>query len=115
MVLKGYVYANDGLTISMKAMHTQMAMLNVHTDNIANYAVPGYQKKEPVVTSFAEYLGPNAEDAATNTDIGRLRRTGQPLDLSLNSKGYFQRLSATATLVLCLLAQALTSREFRSR
>lgn len=100
MVLKGYVYANDGLTISMKAMHTQMAMLNVHTDNIANYAVPGYQKKEPVVTSFAEYLGPNAVDAATNTDIGRLRRSGLPLDLALNSKGYFQRLNATGGIDL---------------
>src|SRR5262249_48698045 len=100
MVLRGSVYANDGLTISMKAMHTQMAMLNVHTDNIANYAVPGYQKKEAVVTSFAEYLGPNAVDAATNTEIGRLRRSGEPLDLALGSKGYFQRLSATGAIDL---------------
>lgn len=100
MLLRGYAYANDGLTISMKAMHTQMAMLNVHTDNIASYAVPGYQKKEAVVTSFAEYLGPNAVDAATNTEIGRLRRSGEPLDLALNSKGYFQRLSATGAIDL---------------
>lgn len=100
MVLRGYVYANDGLTISVKAMHTQMAVLGAHTDNIANYAVPGYQKKEAVVTSFAEYLGPNAVDTATNTDIGRLRRSGQPLDFALNNKGYFQRLGATGGIDL---------------
>lgn len=94
MVLKGYVYANDGLTISMKAMHTQMSLLNVHTDNIANYGVPGYQKKNPVITSFAEYLGPNAVDSATSTEIGRLRQSGQPLDAALNSQGYFQKLNA---------------------
>lgn len=94
MVLRGYVYANDGLTISTKAMHTNMAILNIHTDNIANFGVPGYQKKDPVVTSFAEFIGPNAVDAATNTEIGRLRRSGQPLDVALNTKGYFQKLNA---------------------
>jgi flagellar basal-body rod protein FlgF len=93
MVLRGYAYANDGLTISVKAMHTQMSVLNVHTDNIANYAIPGYQRKEPVVTSFVEFLGPNAVDSATNTDIGRLRRSGNPLDAALATKGYFQRIN----------------------
>lgn len=100
MELKGYAYANDGLTISMKAMHTQMSVLNVHTDNIASYAVPGYQRKEPVVTSFVEFLGPNAVDQATNTEIGRLRRSGNPLDLALGSKGYFQRLNSQGTVEL---------------
>ena len=94
MVLKGYVYANDGLTISVKAMHTQMAVLNIHTDNIACYATPGYHKKEPVITSFAEYLGPNGVEAATSTEIGRIRRSGYPLDVALGTKGYFQKLNA---------------------
>lgn len=92
-MLKGYVYADDGMTISMRALHTQMAVLNIHTDNIASYAVPGYQKKEPVITSFAEYLGPHAVDTATNTEIGRLRKSGMPLDTALASPGYFQRLN----------------------
>jgi flagellar basal-body rod protein FlgF len=94
MVLKGYVYANDGLSISVKAMHTQMAVLNIHTDNIAFYATPGYHKKEPVITSFAEYLGPNSVETATSTEIGRIRRSGYPLDVALNTKGYFQKLNA---------------------
>ncbi|WP_373532228.1 flagellar basal body rod C-terminal domain-containing protein [Vampirovibrio sp.] len=94
MELQGYVYANDGMTISIKAMHTQMSMLNVHTDNIASYGVPGYQKKSPVITSFAEILGPNSLDEATSTEIGRLRRSGNPLDIALNTPGYFQKLNA---------------------
>jgi len=100
MVLRGYAYANDGLTISLKGMHTQMSVLNVHTDNIANYAIPGYQRKEPVVTSFVEFLGPNAVDQATNTEIGRLRRSGNPLDMALASKGYFQRINAQGAVEL---------------
>lgn len=94
MVLKGYVYDSDGLTISIKAMHTQMALLNVHTDNIANFGIPGYQKKNAVVTSFAEYLGPNAVQPMTDTEIGRIRKSGNPLDCALNNKGYFQKINA---------------------
>lgn len=100
MVLRGYVYAGDGLTLSIKAMHTQMAVLNVHTDNIANFGVPGYQKKEAVITSFAEYLGPNAVQSATNTEIGRIRKSGNPMDLALNTKGYFQKLNAMGGIEL---------------
>lgn len=100
MVLRGYVYANDGLTISVKSMHTQLALLNIHTDNIANFGIPGYQKKEAVVTSFAEFLGPNAVDTATNTEIGRLRKSGNPLDLALNTHGYFQKVNAQGAVEL---------------
>ena len=100
MGLRGYVYANDGVTISVKAMHTQMSLMNIYSNNIANYAVPGYQRKQAVVTSFVEYLGPNAVDTATNTDIGRIRRTGLPMDLALASHGYFQRLNPSGTVEL---------------
>ena len=100
MMLQGYAYADDGLTISIKSMHTQMAMLNVHTDNIANFGIPGYQKKKAVATSFAEYLGPNAVDSVTDTEIGRIRRSGNPLDLALNTKGYFQKLNASGSVEL---------------
>lgn len=98
--LRGYVYANDGLTISTKAMHTEMQLINTHTDNIANFGVPGYQRKKSVVTSFAEYFGPNAVDTVADTSIGRLRRSDYPLDLALNTQGYFQRLGAGGTIEL---------------
>ena len=90
----GIVYAGDGMTISTKAMHTQLAMVNIHTDNISNFGIPGYQKKDAVVTSFAEYLGPNAVQTVTSTEIGRLRKSGAPLDCVLATKGYFQKINA---------------------
>jgi flagellar basal body rod protein FlgG len=93
--IRGYLdYNGDGLTVSTKAMNTQITLLNVHTDNIANFGIPGYQRKEPVVTSFVEFLGPNAVEKATNTEIGRMRKSGNPLDLALNNKGYFQKMNA---------------------
>src|SRR5262245_32289794 len=98
--LRGYVYANDGLTLSTKAMHTQMQLINTHTDNIANFGIPGYQRKRSVVTSFAEHFGPNAVDTVTDTTIGRLRLSNYPLDLALNTPGYFQRLGAGGTVEL---------------
>ena len=101
MVLQGQVnYTGDGLTISTRAMVTQLAVVNVHTDNISNFGVPGYQRKDPVVTSFAEYLGPNAIDKATSTEIGRIRQSGNPLDFALNTKGYFQKMNAAGGVEL---------------
>jgi len=92
MVLRGYIYDNDGMTISMKGMHTDVSILNMHTDNIANFGIPGYQRRKPVITTFAEYLGPDGVDPVVDTTIGRLRRSGRPLDVALSTKGYFQRL-----------------------
>lgn len=101
MVLRGHISADgDGLSISVRAMMTQLAIYNVHTDNIANFGIPGYQRKDPIVTSFAEYLGPNAVDKKTSTEIGRIRQSGNPMDLALNTKGYFQFLNATGGIDL---------------
>jgi flagellar basal-body rod protein FlgF len=97
-ILRGHLYADDGLTSSIKGMHTNMMLMNTHTDNIANFGVPGYQQKQAVVTSFAEFIGPNAVDQVVNTDIGRLRLSEQPLDVALNTKGYFQRLTNDGTI-----------------
>ncbi|MEM0952044.1 MAG: hypothetical protein AAGI66_07890 [Cyanobacteria bacterium P01_H01_bin.74] len=97
-MLTGYLYADDGLTVSIQGMQTQMKILETHTDNINGYAIPGYQKKESVVSRFAEYMGPYAVSQVTNTEIGRLRQSGNPLDLALNNQGYFQRLGLSGTV-----------------
>lgn len=94
MTIRGHIsLQGDGMGISIRSMMTQMSILNIHTDNIANYAVPGYQRKDPVITSFAEYLGPDAVDKATSTEVGRVRNSGYPLDFALNTEGYFQKLN----------------------
>jgi flagellar basal-body rod protein FlgF len=101
MQLTGHLtYQGDGMGISTKAMMTQMTVLKSHTDNIANFGVPGYQRKEAVITSFAEHLGPNAVDQVTSDEIGRLRRSGNPMDFAINNKGYFQRLMPSGEVEL---------------
>lgn len=100
-MLQGYVSnQGDGLTVSIKGMLTPVTVLNIHTDNIANFGVPGYQRKDPVLTSFVEYLGPNAVDKVTSTEIGRIRRSGNPLDMALNTHGYFQILNPDGQIEL---------------
>lgn len=101
MQIQGHItYQGDGLGLSTKAMLAQMTLLNVHTDNIANFGVPGYQRKDPVITSFAELLGPEGIEKVTSTEIGRIRKSGNPLDTALNTKGYYQKLNAAGGVEL---------------
>jgi flagellar basal body rod protein FlgG len=101
MVLEGRLtYQDDGMTVSTRAMVTQIERYKIHTDNVANFGVPGYQGKKEVVTSFVEYLGPDAVDKVTNSEIGRLRLSANPLDFALNSQGYFQRVNASGGIEL---------------
>ncbi len=87
-------YQGDGMSIALRAMNATVHRMEIHTDNIAHFGLPGYQRKTPVITSFVEHLGKNAIDTVTSTEIGRLRKSDNPLDFALNSKGYFQYLNA---------------------
>lgn len=101
MVLEGRVnYTGDGMNISTRGMITPMKVLNIHTDNISNFGVPGYQRKDPVMTSFVEVLGANGVDQTVNTEVGRLRLSGNPLDFALNCQGYFQKVDASGKIEL---------------
>lgn len=100
-MLTGYVNTNgDGLNLSIQGMMTQISLINIHTDNISNFGTPGYQRKDPVITSFAEYLGPNAVDKVASTEVGRVRKSGNPLDFALNTTGYFQIISPNGDVEL---------------
>ncbi len=95
MTLKGRIdYNEDPMVTAVKGMTMQIGLLNYYTDNIAFADTPGYQRKVPVVTSFAEQLGIKGVDTVTDTSVGRLFGTHLPLDFALNSKGYFQKLHA---------------------
>ncbi|MBK8190021.1 MAG: flagellar hook basal-body protein [Vampirovibrionales bacterium] len=92
MVLEGRLtYQGDGMSISTRAMNATTTLMNIHTDNIAHFGLPGYQRRTPVVTSFIEYLGANAVDKAVDTQVGRIRKSGNPLDVALFTQGYFQK------------------------
>jgi flagellar basal-body rod protein FlgF len=105
------LYTNDGLGISIRAMQAQTKAMNVHTDNIANFGVPGYQRKRPVIL-FREHIDatmPKPEehpiltptvDTAVDTEIGRLRKSGLALDVALATKGYFQKMDENGVVEL---------------
>jgi flagellar basal-body rod protein FlgF len=93
-------YDTDALTVSLQGMTTQVGLMNYYADNIAYSDMPGYQRKTPVVTSFAEQLGLRGIDTVTDTSVGRITKTFHPLDLALNSKGYFQKLNANGQVEL---------------
>ncbi len=91
MLINGGVrYTDNGIKIALKAMQLQQAIVGITNENVTGFDKIGYQRKEPVVSSFTEYLGVNGLSSATDTTIGRISTSDNPLDLALNNKGYFQ-------------------------
>ncbi len=99
MDLKGQItFYDDGMGIATRAMQASMKQIGMHGANIANYGVPGYHRKLPVVTRFAEYLGADGIDESVSTEIGRIRRSDNPLDFALKTPGFFQTAGPDGTI-----------------
>lgn len=91
MRLQGGIYlSQDGLTKSIRAMHLATEIFGIASDNITGFDKVGYQRKEAVVSSFAETIGVHALSAAVDDQVGRIFATQNPLDFALANKGYFQ-------------------------
>ena len=91
MKLRGEVnFFENGLTTSIRAMHLQTEMLGIINENYNSFDKVGFQRKEPVVSSFAEYIGTHALSTAVDDSIGRIGHSNNPLDLAIANKGYFQ-------------------------
>lgn len=86
----GIFYNNNGLTTSIRAMHLQSVLLEMRNENVGGFDKVGYQRKEPIVSSFAEYLGVNALSETIDDKVGRISISENPLDIALANKGYFQ-------------------------
>jgi flagellar basal-body rod protein FlgF len=80
----------DGLFASTRSMAAELKVMETHSQNIANFGIPGYQAKEPIRRQFIEHLGVFSIDEHTNTEVGRLRQTGYRGDLALTQPGYFK-------------------------
>ena len=94
MKLRGEInFFENGLTTSIRAMHLQTEMLGIINENYNSFDKVGYQRKDPVVSSFAEYIGTHALSTAVDDSIGRIGHSNNPLDLAIGAKGYFQYLS----------------------
>lgn len=93
----GVRYIDNGLKTSLRAMQVQTALINVSNENITGFDKVGYQRKEPIISAFTEYLGTDGISTTVDDKIGRLVNTKNPLDLALATKGYFQINSAAGT------------------
>ena len=86
----GVRFCEQGLKSSIRAMHLQSEILGIVNENVTGFDKVGYQRREPVVSSFSEYLGVHALSQTIDDKVGRIINTKNPLDLALANKGYFQ-------------------------
>lgn len=86
----GIKYSEQGMVQNIRAMRMQTVLMSITNENVVGFDKIGYQKKIPIVSSFAEYIGEDAISTATDDTVGRLGLTENPLDVALAEKGYFQ-------------------------
>ena len=91
MIINGRItYLENGINTSIRAMQVQSQLMAMSNENINGFDKVGYQRKEPVVSSFTEYLGVNGLSQTSDDKVGRITMSGNPLDLAIAEKGYFQ-------------------------
>ena len=86
----GIFYNENGLTTSIRAMHLDSELIGISNENIGGFDKVGYQRKEAIVSSFAEFLGVHALSTTKDDKVGRIAVSDNPLDIALANKGYFQ-------------------------
>lgn len=86
----GVKYVENGMTASIRAMQVQSELIGISNENVAGFDKVGYQRKDPVVSSFTEILGVNGISSAVDDTVGRLSITENPLDIAIATKGFFQ-------------------------
>lgn len=86
----GIRYCEKGLTASLRAMHVQSELIGMHNENVGGFDKIGYQRQDPVVSSFTEFLGVHGLSKTTDDKVGRIALSENPLDIALANKGYFQ-------------------------
>lgn len=95
MILNGGIrFCEKGLTTSLRAMHVQSELIGMYNENVTGFDKIGYQRKDPVVSSFTEFLGVHGLSQTVDDKVGRIQMSDNPLDLALANKGYFQTQSA---------------------
>ena len=91
MLINGRIsYIENGINVAVRAMQVQSQLVSMTNENIAGFDKVGYQRKEPIVSSFTEFLGVNGLSQTIDDEVGRISMSDNPLDIALASKGYFQ-------------------------
>lgn len=93
MINGGIHYTERGIVQNIRAMRMQTVLMGIMNENVVGFDKIGYQRKIPVVSSFAEFIGEHAISTTTDDSVGRLGLTKNPLDIALAEKGYFQILT----------------------
>ena len=86
----GVKFCENGMTASLRAMHVQSEILGMINENVAGFDKVGYQRREPVVSSFTEYIGVHGLSQTVDDQPGRIMVSKNPLDITMANKGYFQ-------------------------
>ncbi len=86
----GVRFCEQGMKASIRAMHVQSELIGMINENVAGFDKVGYQRKEPVVSSFTEYIGVHGLSSTIDDQVGRIMVSKNPLDISMANKGYFQ-------------------------
>ena len=86
----GVRFCENGMTAAIRAMHVQSEILGMINENVAGFDKVGYQRREPVVSSFTEYIGVHGLSQTVDDAPGRIMVSKNPLDISIANKGYFQ-------------------------
>ncbi len=91
MIIRGGVnYVDKGMTASLMAMHLQSEIISINNENITGFDKIGYQRQDPVVSSFTEFIGVHGLSKSTDDQVGRIIVSENPLDCAIATKGYFQ-------------------------
>ncbi len=91
MIIHGGIrFCEKGLTTSLRAMHVQSELLGMYNDNVTGFDKIGFQRKDPVVSSFTEFIGVHGLSQTIDDKVGRIAMSDNPLDLAIANKGYFQ-------------------------
>lgn len=86
----GVRFCEPGIRAAIRAMHLQSSILEITTNNVNGFDKVGFQRREPVVSSFTEYLGVHGLSTTIDDQPGRIISSGNPLDVTIANKGYFQ-------------------------
>ena len=86
----GVRFCEQGMKASIRAMHVQSEILGMINENVAGFDKVGFQRREPVVSSFTEYIGIHGLSSTVDDQVGRIMVSKNPLDISMANKGYFQ-------------------------
>ena len=88
----------QGIGLSVHGMFMPLQQVQTIASNMSNFGTPGYQRVQTFHTALCEVAGPYAMRTSVDQTHGRLRRTGYPMDVAINSEGYLHRLTGDGSI-----------------